>query len=859
MSDELTAMSYLDGLRVLELADEAGEYAGKMLAGLGADVVKVEPPEGEATRQIGPFYQDKRDPESSLHFWHYNLGKRSVCLDLDSDAGLAQYRALAAQADVIIETRPAGYLEQRGLGYPAITASNPSLIQLRISPFGDDGPWSGFIGSDLVHLALGGVMMNCGYDPDPSGFYDTPPVAPQMWHTAHIVGEMAVMSVLGALHHRIKTGVGQQLSINIHTAVSMNTETDIPDWVFLRQAHYRLTCRHSRAVPDGASISITKDGRYLLPYRTYLKHGPSQFLGTREVLRAYGMAGDLDDPQYDDPAVANSIETRQRINLLVDELVKRCLYSADVWRAGQRAGQPWAPIRRPEENIDDPHWRARGAFFEVEHPELNRSFTYTGPKWYSAEVNWRQGNCAPLLGEHNGVIEADWSTEPIRRPVLRPRASEEPARSVYDKPFALSDVRVIDLGWMLASAGAGRFLAAMGADVIKVEHFSRPDAMRHGAGMAPFGGRAERDAATAPIPPPETDNLNRAGVFAEINAGKLGLSLNLKSVEAKRILEDLIRDADVVIEGFSPGTMERMGFGYERLKELNPSIIYVQQSGFGERGTLGQAKAFGPTAQAYSGISEMSGLPEPFPPAGIGYSFLDWFGAYNVAVAMLAALARRDFTGDGCHIDAAQAEVGLYLVGTAVLDWSANGRRWRRYGNRSPYKLAAPHGAYRCAGDDRWIAISAFTDEQWTSLARVLGSPEWTTRPEFATLAGRVAAQDELDELLDAETQSREPFELMYALQDARVSAGVCQTAQDRYENDPQLRHDNWMVELAQTEIGTWPIKDHPVSFSETPAYVGGQVNRAGPNYGEDTDRILSDLLGLSQERIDELRESGAI
>jgi crotonobetainyl-CoA:carnitine CoA-transferase CaiB-like acyl-CoA transferase len=417
---------------------------------------------------------------------------------------------------------------------------------------------------------------------------------------------------------------------------------------------------------------------------------------------------------------------------------------------------------------------------------------------------------------------------------------------------------------MLASAGAGRFLSAMGAEVIKVEHLSRPDRMRFSPlGAAPIGGRAEREAATAPLPTPEFDGLNgnpnRSGSFMEINAGKLGISLNLKHPEGRVVLEELIRGADMVVEGFSPGTMTRMGLGYERLRELNPSIIYVQQSGLGELGTYGRARTFGPSAQAISGVSDMSGLPEPFPPAGIGYSYLDWFGAYNMATAMLAALYRRDITGEGCHIDASQGETGLYLTGPAVLDFSANGRRWSRFGNRSPYKPAAPHGAYRVAGDDRWIAISAFTDDHWRAVLDVLGDHELVADDRFASLADRLAHQDDLDRAVGRATQARDGAELMAALQSRGVPAGMCQTAQDRVENDPQLAHLSWMVELDQAQIGRWPVKEHPTQFSRTPTHIGGRRNRSGPSYGEDTDDVLGRLLGYDSARVAELREMGAL
>ena len=216
---------------------------------------------------------------------------------------------------------------------------------------------------------------------------------------------------------------------------------------------------------------------------------------------------------------------------------------------------------------------------------------------------------------------------------------------------------------MLASGGGGRFLAAMGAQVIKVEHESHLDSMRFSLGACPPGGREEpRSSDRSNCDAENAGRQSRWGIHGN-KCRKLGLSLDFKHPRGREILERLIQSVDIVVEGFSPGTMERLGLGYERLKELNPSIIYVQQSGFGEVGTYGRTRAYGPTAQAVTGISELSGLPEPYPPAGIGYSYLDWFGAYNIAIAMLAALYRRYVTGAGCHIDASQGEAGLFLTG----------------------------------------------------------------------------------------------------------------------------------------------------------------------------------------------------
>lgn len=846
--------TYLQGLRVLEVADELGEYAGKVLAGLGADVVKIEPPGGEVTRSYGPHYRDEVHPERSLYFWHYNQGKRSVVLDLATEPGRERFRALAAHADVIIDARQDSHLRALGLGYDELKAANPGLVYARVTPFGEDGPWADFRGSDLVHLALGGIAMNCGYDPDPGGHYEIPPIAPQMWQAYHITGEYTVISILAAILWRNCSGEGQYLSASVHDATSTCTEMDIPHWNVLRQRHYRQTGRHSMPELTPRGLVPTKDGRYLLPYTTYVKTFADGWSALLAMLRRFGMEADLGGPEWQD--AEHRAAHQDHISDVLARFIGRLTWDREIWREMLAAGQPWAPIRRPEENLSDEHWAKRGSFAETTYPELGKTFVNVGARWVDSDVRWVTEHRAPLIGEHTTVVLNEWTGEASPRIQVRERT---PVLSKHGKPFALGGLRVVDLSWMLASAGAGRILAALGAEVIKVEHESRPDGMRHTRVKYPAGGRKERDAATGPITPPKEWSINSGGNFMEINTGKLGLSLNLKSPEGREILTDLIRNADVVTEGFSPGTMDRMGFGFDKLKEINPRVIYVQQSGFGEAGTYGAAKAFGPTAQAFSGLTEMSGLPEPWPPAGIGFSYLDWFGAYNMATAVLAALARRDITGQGCHIDASQVEVGLYLTGTAILDYSANGRGWSRYGNRSPYKAAAPHGIYRTQGTDRWIAIACFTEAQWHALHDVLELPSLAADPRFSHLSARVKFQDDLDRLIEEKTVAWDRYELMYALQGAGVPAGVAQDAEDRIDFDPQLRAHGWQIELPQTENGIWPAREHPVRLSATPTYAGGLKGRHGPNYGEDTDDVLTRILGLSQSQVDDLRRRGVV
>jgi crotonobetainyl-CoA:carnitine CoA-transferase CaiB-like acyl-CoA transferase len=867
MEDEAAATAtatYLDGLRVLEIGEQLGEYAGRLLMGLGADVVRVEPPHGSPTRDLGPFLDDVPDREGSLYWWHYNLGKRSVTIDAETVEGRESLRLLVGSADVLLDSTPRGWLESSGLQPDRFGDDFASLLHLRITPFGDAGPWTDYAATDLVHLALGGVMMNCGYDPDPEGKYDTPPIAPQQWQAYQITGELGVMALLGALTWRLRTGLGQTIDLNVHQAVSMSTETDLPDWIYLAQPHHRLTSRHSMPGITAPALAQTKDGRYVMPYRTYLKAFASNWEANLNVLRKHGMQQDLESEKFTDEDYRLEPPIAEHINNVTDTLIARLTFDRDIWRDAQAQGLPWAPVRRPEENVTDEHWRQRGTFTEMLHPELGRTFTQVGSRWVCDQAPWVTGPRAPAIGEHTSEVFAQWVPRPAptkefhHRQARRPLATTR-ATAATGTPYALAGSRVIDLSWMLASAGAGRFLAGMGAEVIKVEHSSRWDSMRFGAGMTPPGGRPERAGAQAPIDTPIPVDADRSGNFMDINAGKLGISLNLKSPEGLKILKDLIRDADMVVEGFSPGTMDRMGLGYEELKKLNPDIIYVQQSGFGQRGTYGQARAFGPTAQAFAGTTEMSGLPSPWPPAGIGYSFLDWFGAYNMANAMLAALYRRDLTGEGCYIDTSQAEIGLYLTGTAVLDHSANGRPWQRSGNRSPQQPAAPHGAYPTSGQDRWIAIAVLDQQHWKALCGALELTDIVDDPRFADLEERLRHQDELDRLVGAATATRAGDDLMEDLQKLGIPAGVCQTAKDRLEDDPQLAFMGWMSELPQSTIGTWPVRNHPAVLSRTPMDSGGPFARSGPSYGEDNRLVLGSLLGLGSDSIDRLAEDGVL
>ncbi|MDM0106578.1 CoA transferase [Variovorax sp. J22R24] len=859
-----TKPGMLAGLRVIEYADETGEHCGLLLAGLGAEVIKVEPHGGSPSRRIGPFFNDEAGAENSLFFWHFNRNKQSIELPQDGEQARQTLQELLVGADVLLNSSCGELAQLLGCSLQDLRKRNPSLVTARLTPFGDVGPWKNFKGSDLVHLALGGVMMNCGYDPDPSDHYDLPPIAPQLWHAYQIAGDQLAIGIAAAIIHRERTGEGQDVSVAIHEAVSKNTELDLMSWIMRRAPFYRQTCRHASEITSRVpSLSHTKDGRWIMTVGVSARDDAKlvPFLGR------YGMAADLQLPEEGTDTGGRSVPGATPLSdaaahklEVIQRFVGAYTYDNLPWRAAQDAGLLWAPVRKPHENATDPHWAARQSFADVWHPELGRSFRYATSKWLSTATSWQVGRRAPLLGEHNGKAVRVEAKPPLEAAPLRSAAALTSALSPHGKPFPLQGIRIFDFSWFLASAGGTRIAAALGADVLKVEWKENPDTRM--AAMAPVGGREARESATSPLP--GVKDADMGGQFNNKNSGKRGLSLNIRTPEGLEIAKRLIAQCDVVAEGFSPGVLERLGLGYEVLKSIKPDIIYIQQSGMGGYGTYGRFRTVGPVAASFAGTTDMSGLPEPAPPAGWGYSYLDWMGAYGFALAILGAIYHRQRTGEGQFIDSSQCEAGTFLTGPTVLDWSANGRTWSRIGNRSPYKSAAPHGAYRCApdperGDDRWIAIACFTQDEWLAFTSVSGLQSLRDDARFSSLEARMAHQDELDVLVNNWTKSVDAYECMTQLQGAGVPAGVCQTAGDRCDRDPQLQALQWLTEVTGTKIGQWPVAEVPARLAATPAHSAGLVGRGAPCYGEDNEHILTTLLDYTKDDVARLQRENVI
>jgi benzylsuccinate CoA-transferase BbsF subunit len=399
---------------------------------------------------------------------------------------------------------------------------------------------------------------------------------------------------------------------------------------------------------------------------------------------------------------------------------------------------------------------------------------------------------------------------------------------------ALDGIRVVDF----SIAGVGplttHHFADFGAEVIKVETSTRLDVMRrHGPWV---GG------------PPDADT---AVIFHRYNQNKRGIQLNLKRPEGVKLAKGLVKIADVVAENWTVRAIDNLGLGFEDLKKVKPDLIMIAMSLAGQTGPYQNFRGHGPVLAAMTGLYEVTGWPdkEPMSPGG---ALTDHFLPPVWVTAVMAALEYRNRTGKGQFIDASDFEAAIDLLGTAIMDYSANGHIQTRRGNSDPN--ASPHGVYRCQGDDRWCAITVFNEEQWLAFCRVLGNPPWTEEERFSTESRRREHTGELDCLIENWTQQRDALETVTILQEAGVPAGVSlDSAQVR--DDPQLYHRGHFWDVEDPGARDFTYESSPCALSETPA----RFRRPAPSLGEANGYVYSELLGLSDREFARLVEEGVI
>ncbi len=396
------------------------------------------------------------------------------------------------------------------------------------------------------------------------------------------------------------------------------------------------------------------------------------------------------------------------------------------------------------------------------------------------------------------------------------------------------DLKILDFGWAIAGPWTVRYLADHGAVVIHVESAHHPDLIRAG--------------------PPFKDG--KPGVDSSIywvnyHCNKYGLSLNMRHPRAMEVSRRLVEWADVIVENFAPGVMERWGLSYEKVKEIKPDIIMISSSQLGQEGPRATLSGTGVQLTAYSGFNHLTGWKDREPSVLFG-GFTDCPAARFGTVALIAALLYRRRTGKGMHIDLSQYEAGLHLLFPVLMDYHVNGRIAVRNGNHHPF--AAPHGVYKCRGDDAWCAIAVFTQEHWEGLCRTMGDPEWSKEQRFSTFSKRRENGEALDRYVEQWTSTMTTKQTLSKLQQHGVPAGIVQKGEDLY-NDPQLKQFGYFWEVDHPVIGKHRLESHAFNLSKTPR----KLRMPAPRLGEHTEYVCRQVLKLTDEEFVDLLEDGVL
>jgi crotonobetainyl-CoA:carnitine CoA-transferase CaiB-like acyl-CoA transferase len=803
-------MRGLEGVRVLELGHlVSAAYATKLIADLGAEVVKIEEPQGDRARQRGPFPAGTLHPEKSGLFLALNTNKRGVTLDLRQKQGQAQLRQLVAWADLLIHNYPPPLMAELGMSYDAFCQLNPRLVMCSLTPFGLTGPYRDYKAHEIT-LAHGGGW--AWLSPGASDRADLPPLK-AFGHQADFQGGLvAAAASLAAYYRALQTGTGEHIDLSVQEFVASFLEQNFVYYTYMGQVASRL-------------------GRRLLyPWGIYQCQDGLIFLVNVEQDQWQRLVELMGNPEwasweiFKDPFVR--AENWDVLKPYIEEWIQGWKVE-ELWRAGQEQRICFSPVFSMAQLANQEQLRARNFFVAVTHPQAG-TLTHLGPPYQLGEPWWQIRRPAPLLGEHNEEVKA--SLGQAKADAERPR-TPDPGPQTLGPRLPLEGVRVADFSWAWAGPFCAMHLAHLGAEVIKIESQVRPDLGRrvpiYPSGMQP--------------------GLNRSGYFNQWNQGKKSILLNLSKRDAVAIARKLITKCDVVVDNFATGVMEHLGLGYADLKQLKPDIIMASIAGYGHTGPQQKYMGYGPAVAPLTGLSSLTGYPGG-PPQEVGISYGDPNGGINAAVAICAALAARKRTGKGQYIDVSLWEAVAALGHESWMDYAMNGTQPARMGNRDPWM--SPHTCFRCAGEDEWVTIACASDEEWQALCKTIGQPQLAADPRFRTAPERKAHEGELERVLTAWTERRGKWDVTHTLQAAGVAAFPSMNSKDLAE-DRHLNERGFFARLPHAEVGVQTHAGIPWRFTNAP----NGVRAHAPLLGADTDAVMQDLLGYSAQEIARLKE----
>ena len=788
----------LADVRVIDLTDDRAIYGGKLLADLGAHVTRVEPSGGDPLRQRAPLH------DNGASLWHaYFASSRRFRTE-----GPGTVAGLANSADIVLDCERLSEPE-------ALLEANPRLVMVDVTSFGRSGPWRDYQAPGLVAEALGGVAAT-------SGDADTPPLKLYGDQYAFVGGVYAAVGALAALDHARKTGEGQIVRLSAHEALGSILE------------HVLMWAWYHEMLPFGDGPVLRRQGslHWSSAYVVMQAIGGSimitptpDFSRQAAWLIEEGRGLELLDERFSDPA-----NVAEMINLTMTTL-REWVETKEVepfFHEAQARHHPYGWVMTTPEVAGNPQLEARDWW--TPYPIGDATVQGPGAPYHFSNTPWRVSNHTSNSDDLRASLSPPAGRGEMSR---RDRGGSSGApRSGRPTTGPLEGIRILDFTHVLAGPFATRLLGDMGADVVKVMSSTR-------AGLA--GG---------------VDHP----YHALWNRNKRVFQLDLSRQEARDIARELALQADVVIDNFSVGVLDRWQIGYDDVSPDNPGVIYVGMSGMGVSGPWSKYVTYAPTVHALAGLTYLTGVPGRND-IGIGFSYNDHMAGLHGAVAVLAAIEGRRLTGRGQRIDMSQFEVGVNFGGPALLNWFANGVAAEPVGNDPPWEEWTPHAIYPCkiddVSDDQWCAIAVVDDEQWRALCRLMGADDWLNDRTLSSVEGRAARRSEIDAQISQWTVDQDRYELMDRCQQAGVPAGVVQTGDDLVSRDPQLAQANMHFAYNDPHPDLGPLKADrlPLQFEQTPATV---YNRSEV-FGESNASVATDWLGMSAEDVARLEADGII
>ena len=780
-------MSALKGFRVVELAESvAGEYCGKLLADFGAEVIKVEAPGcGSPTRAMAPILANNAGCEGSALFAYLNTNKQSVVLDLGSAADLEVLHQIIGGADAVVEDRATPWSER-----------HPNTVFCSITPFGQGvaPEFENAKSINVFHASGWGYHTPSHADPD------KPPLkGPGRFLADYEAGLDAALCVAAALFGRLHTGQGEFIDISEHAVLASRADSILGRFITGEVTVDGTRNDYDQAGP--AAFFACADG-FVYLYMTSRAHwlGVKNLMGRPEWLDAF------DDDWLEFSVTPDKVAAfRRGFAAWVRDLAKE-----DAADEAQRLGVPLVPVNGAADLRHLPQYRHRGFFQAVSHPVLGAAAYPTVPYALSAspaEIT----SAAPTLGQHTALV-LDRRNVPRPPPVVRSAQLKRP-RDPRGGP--LQGVRVVELTKVWAGPYAGKLLAMLGAEVIKVETACNPEEMRA------YGG---------------TD-INHAPYFLSINPEILSIDLDIKSGEDMARLRELIARSDIVINNLRPGAMERQGLGYEQLTAVKADIISVSIKMWGNDGPLGHQTGYAPSFAALAGLASLVGYPGGSP-LGTSMRYGDSTVGAAAAYAAVVALLHREVSGEGQFVDVSAVEALSAMIGDCLLEQSLTGKPLGPNGNYHPDMC--PHGCYPCS-DGSWVTIAVASEAEWCQLCVALDAAALTLDPRYATMDERRRNAEALDADVARLTRSHDAEELAHRLRAAGVPAGKSATAIDVIA-DQRLWDRELYRFVTDHREGQRPILGPSWRMARFPA----RIARGAPDLGEDTEYVLREILGAT-------------